>query len=66
MDSQQTAKTVMVIVLRTLWPVIGGAAIMSEDELQIAAGGLVTVGFVVYHIVQRIRGKARAEKAGVV
>lgn len=66
MDSQQTAKTVIVIMLRTLWPFVGGAAIMSEGEIQIIAGGLVTVGFVVYHIVQRIRGKARAEKAGVV
>lgn len=50
-------KTVLVIVLRHLWPLLGGAGVASDDHLQQIAGAVVLLGSVVYHAWSRHQGQ---------
>lgn len=52
--------SILVIVLRSFWPLLGGVGVASDDELKQIAGALVLLGSVAYHAWQRHQGqKAR-------
>lgn len=55
----EALNSVLVIVLRTLWPMLGTAGMASDDELKKFAGGLVLIGTIAYHAYQRHQGKKR-------
>lgn len=56
-------KSLLVIALRQLAPLLGGAALTSDDQIQQVAGALVLLGSVAYHVYQRHQGKKLAGDA---
>lgn len=56
-------KTLLVIALRQVAPLLGGAALTSENEIQQVAGALVLLGSIGYHVYQRHQGKKLAGEA---
>ena len=53
--------TLVVIALRHLAPLVGGAGVVSDDDVQQLAGALILIGSIAYHVWQRHQGqKARA------
>lgn len=54
--------SILVIALRQFWPLLGGAGVASDDELQKLAGALILVGSVVYHAWKRHQGKKAASE----
>lgn len=51
-------RSVVVIVLRTLIPLIGGAGLaLGDTDLEQIAAGLLTVGYVFYQAWKRVKGK---------
>lgn len=55
----QAVSSILVIALRQFWPLLGGAGVASDDELQKIAGALILLGSVAYHAWQRHRGQQR-------
>lgn len=53
----EAVSSILVIVLRTFWPMLAGAGVTSDDELKQVAGALIVIGSVAYHAYQRYRGK---------
>lgn len=53
--------SILVIVLRSVWPMIGGAGVASDDELQKVAGALILLGSIAYHAYMRHAGKKEAD-----
>lgn len=47
--------SILVIALRHFWPLLGGAGVASDDELQKVAGAVILLGSVGYHAWQRHR-----------
>lgn len=56
-------KTLLVIALRHIAPLLGGAGVMSEDDFQQVAGALILLGSIAYHVYQRHQGKKLAGEA---
>lgn len=56
-------KTLLVIILRQIAPLLGGAGLFSDNDLLEIAGGLITIGSIAYHAYKRYQGKkATAEQ----
>lgn len=53
----EAVNSILVILLRQFWPLLAGAGVASDDELQKLAGALIVVGSVAYHAYMRYRGK---------
>lgn len=49
------------IAARFLWPLIGGASVMSENQLVELVGYLVAAGAILYHARQHYLGKKAAQ-----
>lgn len=56
-------KTLLVIALRHLAPLVGGAGVVSDDDVQQVAGALILLGSIAYHVYQRHEGKKAAGEA---
>lgn len=59
-------KTLIVIALRHLAPLLGGAGLISDNELAELAGGIILLGSIAYHAYQRSKGKQETIKVGAV
>jgi hypothetical protein len=55
----EAVSSILVILLRTFWPMLAGAGVTSDDELKQIAGALIVVGSVAYHAYMRHRGQQR-------
>lgn len=55
--NQDMVKTVVVIALRHVWPLIGAGGVLSDDQMKQIAGAVVLLGSVAYHAYQRHQGK---------
>jgi hypothetical protein len=54
-------RSLVIIGLRHVAPLVGGAGVVSDDQIQQVAGALILLGSVAYHVYQRYQGqKARA------
>lgn len=56
-------KTLLVIALRQLAPLLGGAALTSDDQIQQAAGAIVLLASICYHVYHRHAGKKAVGEA---
>ena len=56
----EALSSILVILLRTFWPMLAGAGVTSDDELKQFAGALIVVGSVGYHAWQRYQAKKAA------
>lgn len=56
-------KTLLVIALRHLAPLVGGAGVVSDNDVQQLAGALLLIGSIAYHVAQRHAAKKAAGEA---
>lgn len=50
-------KSLLVIALRQVAPLLGGAALTSDDQINQVAGAIVLLASVAYHVWQRHQGQ---------
>jgi hypothetical protein len=55
-------KALLVILLRQIAPLLGGAGLFSDNDLGEIAGGLILLGSVAYHAYQRVQGRKETFK----
>ena len=56
-------KTVLVIALRHVTPLVGGAGLMGDDDYEQIAGAVLLLGSIAYHVYKRYQGKKLAGEA---
>ena len=56
-------KSLLVIALRQLAPLAGGAALGSDDQIQQAAGAIMLLASIAYHVYKRHEGKKAVGEA---
>lgn len=59
--STEMIRSLVIIALRHVAPLVGGAGVVSDDQIQQLAGALILIGSIGYHVYQRLQAqKARA------
>lgn len=56
-------KSLIVICLRHIAPILGGAGLLADNEYEQIASALLLLGSIVYHVKQRHDGKKLAGEA---
>lgn len=56
-------KSVLVIFLRQVAPLLGGAGLVADSDLEQFAGAIMLIGSIAYHVYQRHQGKKLAGEA---
>lgn len=56
-------KTLLVITLRQIAPMIGGAGLFTDNDVEQIAGGVILLASIAYHVYKRHEGKKLAGEA---